>query len=447
MSEDVSREIKRYARDLSHIFSAFGHEKRLLALSCLFDSEKDLQYLMGVTEMSKNGLVNHLNVLLDAGLVVRVARGKYGLTEDGRAYLTDTVDQYLISEKYLNQKHKIESKMYHMREIKVKAKIVDSPAKYERCWFSYPGAVTGVLRALGKAIDLVDVYSVSGYGWITNAMKKQLCPSTPSAFHNDVWNEIYNATEDLGFSIELFNINDGFSLDQNQKPTPESIINAGKLFDAIKKEIDQNRPVILWGILIPEYGIVNGYRDEYYIVSTFRSLIGQPDDPVHYTGLMPPGGLLAIMFREEREIDPIDVAIKSLKRGFRLASGKVSKIQEYVIGLEAYDILATNLVDEPHNENSYHGYSYTIACLQESKWAVSEYLKRLDGVLEIDLKPVINGYVRTYELVKECLKITPFAMRGKLNPEICQKSSKLLINSKEYETEALNSLASVLTNL
>ena len=63
----------------------------------------------------------------------------------------------------------------------------------------------------------------------------------------------------------------------------------------------------------------------------------------------------------------------------------------------------------------------------------------------IDLKPIINGYERTYKLVKECLKITPFAMRGKLDQEICRKSSELLVNAKECETKALDNLSSVLS--
>jgi DNA-binding HxlR family transcriptional regulator len=447
MSEDISRNIKRYNKDLSIIFNAIGHEKRLLALGSLIDGEKSLQFLMRVTKMSKNGLVNHLNVLMEAGLVKRVSRGKYSLTLDGEHYLTDAVDQYMVSEKYVKQKRQIESEMYRLMEIKVKEKKVDNQAEYQACWFSYPGAVTGVLKSLGKKVDLVDIYGVSGYGWVTNAMKRNLCPSAPSAFHREVWNEIYNATEDLGYKVDIYSNSQGFSLDENQKPTAESIVNARTMFNQVKVEIDRNRPVVLWGIVIPEYGIVNGYRDEYYIVSTFRRSIGQPDDPVHYTGLVPPGGLVAIMFKDENQIDPKEVAIKSLKRGLKLASGKVPNIQDYVIGIQAYDVLVKNLMEEPHDENSYHGFSYTIACLQESKWGISEYLKRLENTLEVDLRPVIEPYERVFDLIKECQKLSPFAMKGKLDPEVCQNSTNLLKSGKEYEAQALKSLSSIVTKL
>ncbi|MCW4013268.1 MAG: ArsR family transcriptional regulator, partial [Candidatus Bathyarchaeota archaeon] len=325
MDDDHADKLRKNTVEIAEVLTALSHESRLLTLSFLMDGEKDLKFLMEKTELSKNGLVNHLSTLIDAGIVERVSRGKYGLTKDGAGYVSDMVDQYLVSERYRTKRQRIDTSMYQWRIQTVNEKIVSNPAEFKPSWFSYQGAVKGALDSLGVEVEFSKVVAVSGYGWITNAMKHHLCPSAPSAFHSDVWTSIYRATENLGYKIELTE-SGIFEWDEKQKPTPESVKNAEKQFRAVKKEIDADNPVVLWGIPIPEYGIVNGYRGEEYIVSTFRRLLEQPDTPIHYTGLMAPGGLCFIKFTEPKQIDPKQVALETLRLGFKLGTGNVPQI-------------------------------------------------------------------------------------------------------------------------
>ncbi|NIO38012.1 hypothetical protein GTO27_09960, partial [Candidatus Bathyarchaeota archaeon] len=74
------------------------------------------------------------------------------------------------------------------------------------------------------------------------------------------------------------------------KPTPQELEIVKNLFEKIKREIDErDRPVVLWGLAIPEYGIVKGYDGNSYIVSTYRSLIEQPETPIPFYDLKAPG--------------------------------------------------------------------------------------------------------------------------------------------------------------
>jgi len=321
-------------------------------------------------------------------------------------------------------------------------KNVSNPAKMQPSWFSYQGAVLGVLKSLGLDVELSDVIAVSGYGWITNAMKKHLCPSAPSAYHQDIWMDNYAATENLGYKIDL--ITSGlFEWDEKQKPTPEARVNAKKQYDAVVKEIDADRPVVMWGIPIPEYGIVNGYKGEEYIVSTFRSLIGQPDTPIHYTGLMSPGGLLSMRFTEPKTFDPKQVAIKTLKRGYKLGTGNVPQLQEYVLGLDAYDVLVKNLTEETFDENSHHGTAYTMACLMEAKWGVSEYLKKVNRTIEENLIPASEKYDELHQVLNKCHEVFPLGP-GEMTKKKCTKVANLLGEAKELETTALELLGNVI---
>lgn len=324
-------------------------------------------------------------------------------------------------------------------------KIVSNPAKMQPSWFSYQGAVLGVLKRLGLDVDLSDVIAVSGYGWITNAMKHHLCPSAPSAYHREVWMENYEETENLGYKVDLI-LSGTFEWEDNQKPTPEAKMNAKKQYDEVVKEIDADRPVVMWGIPIPEYGIVNGYKGEEYIVSTFRTLINQPDTPIHYTGLMAPGGLMSMRFTEPKEIDQKEVVIKTLRRGYKLGTGDTPQLPEYVLGPEAYDVLIKNLTEEPFDENSHHGTAYTMACLMEAKWAISAYLKKVDPIIETDLVQISENYATLEKILTKCHETFPIGP-GEMLEEKCNDVAELLKEAKKNEEKALQELGKILEAL
>ena len=324
-------------------------------------------------------------------------------------------------------------------------KIVSKPADYKFSWFSYQGAVQGVLNSLGVNVGLADVIAVSGYGWITNAMKKNLCPSAPSAFHGDIWMGNYRATENLGYIIDVVG-SGGFEWDDNQKPTSESVINAEKQFDAVKKEIESDRPVVMWGIPIPEYGIVNGYKGEDYIVSTFRSLLGQPDDPIHYSGLMAPGGLAILRFAGPKELDPRKAVEDTLRRGYKLGGGDVPQLPEYVMGPGAYDVFAKNLTEELFDDASYHGTAYTMACLMEAKGAIAGYLRKVDPIIEPSLVDMANKYNALHQILQQCHEEFPMGP-GEMLHDKCVRVADLLREAKKVELEALEGVKQAIAGL
>jgi len=324
-------------------------------------------------------------------------------------------------------------------------RMVSKPAEYKPCWFSYHGALQGVLNSLGVDVGLDEVIAVSGYGWITNAMRKNMCPSAPSAHHRDIWMGNYGATENLGYKVNIVT-SGSFEWDCDRKPTPESVVNAGKQFDVVKKEIDADRPVVMWGILIPEYGIVNGYGGEDYIVKTFRSLIGQHDSPIHFTGLMAPGGLMTLRFTERIEIDPKKAAVETLKRGYQLGIGDVPRLHNYVMGPEAYDVYVKNLTEESFDGWSYHGTAYTMACLMEAKWAISEYLRKVDPDIEPSLADVADKYDALHKILQRCNEKFPMGP-GEMQTESCVNVAGLLREAKKVEVEALEGLKKALDGL
>jgi DNA-binding transcriptional ArsR family regulator len=76
--------VRTDAISLAEIFSALGNEKRVIIFSMLAQSQdlKSIQEKAGIR--SRAALQKHLNVLMDAFLVVKEGRTRYKITKEGQ---------------------------------------------------------------------------------------------------------------------------------------------------------------------------------------------------------------------------------------------------------------------------------------------------------------------------------------------------------------------------
>ena len=142
---------------------------------------------------------------------------------------------------------------------------------YMCCWISFNGAMGGALRAQGVECDLVDVSGRTGYAFLLNVPKGRMCPSAPTALEDSVYREMVKGAGELGAEGKLWTEPGGYM--GNAGPDETERERARRLFEMVKGEIDlTGRPVVLWGLPIPEFGIVNGYEGTRYVASTYRSM-------------------------------------------------------------------------------------------------------------------------------------------------------------------------------
>lgn len=440
--------------DISELLRSASHPVRVLILTLLLREDRSLRGLVEGTTLSKNALVNHLGLLIDNGLVQRVRRGRYNLTVDGEDLINKVASFYRDSavreEKRLQSmrsRYTVDRKGDRMSE-----KVISKPAKYQPCWISYTGAMAGALKALGLDCDIADVGGFSGYAFITNVIKGTFCPSGPTAFHTATWEEIRLGTQDMGYELAFFSDGGGYPSKEGE-PSPEDVTRARRLFERVKMEIDEDKPVVLWGLPIPEYGIVNGYRGSSYITSTYRSLIEseKPEEPVLYHELQAPGELHAIFFREPIEVKAEMVNKKVLERAHRFALGKIPVSENYVTGPDAFNEWVNALETVPLNQHSYHGNSYVAACLWESREMATEFLSRLvkkcSGQLSEHLMEASKGYAEAARQLKQFTEIFPFSMEGDMSLEKRRKGAEILKKVKFIEGEAIEYLRNALDEL
>ena len=429
------------------MFRAAAHPARIRVLALLFEEERDLSFLVAETGLSKNALVNHVTMLMGVGLVLRSRRGRYALTSDGEQLVRYVAQAYQGSRQRIEEERRMMRALYasgSRRSNMIESKIVSQPAEYMSCWLSYTGAMAGCLRSLGVDCDITDVGGASGYAFILNVAKGRTSPAGPTAL-GAAWMDINKGVESLGVRVKHWWDDHSYPATPG-KPTPKEVELASKVFEMVKGEVvERDRPVVLWGLNAPEYGIVNGFERQSYVVSTFHHLIGAPEDNILYYDLKATGCLDMFMFRERLQLDGKEVQDEVLDRAIRLGRAEFKPLPGFVAGPPALSEWADVLSSGRKDIVEYFGHSYSAQCYAEGREMAAEYCKRLakrsKGKRAEELELVSRSYQQESALLKRMADGSPFVMEERqLSEKARGSAAQLLRESRRHEEEALKHL-------
>ena len=84
---------------IAAVIKSLGHPKRLVVVNALWSEPSAFIDLQKVTGLSKTALVHHLDKLVENGIVNRLERGKYELTDDGKELVSASIAAYAKSQK------------------------------------------------------------------------------------------------------------------------------------------------------------------------------------------------------------------------------------------------------------------------------------------------------------------------------------------------------------
>jgi DNA-binding transcriptional ArsR family regulator len=441
--DEISSALRNNPDAISNLMKSASHRGRVSAMALLLTGEKGLSDLVEGTGLSKNAMVNHLSILMGSGLVRREERGTYALTADGRDLITSAATLYLNSELRAEEERRRAQRLYAGGRggRGLEERMVSNGAVYQPCWISYTGAVAGALRSLGSSCDVVDVGGHSGYAFIVNVIRGEFCPSGPTAFHPETWGEIHEGTQSLGWSIESWS--DEGSYPEGEEPGPQELERARRLHALVRAEIMEDRPAVVWGLYIPEYGIVNGVRGSSYIVSTFKRLTGQPEEPIPYFDLRAPGCLDALFFKAPIRVDASEADRKAIERAVRFARGSTPALERYANGPGAWDEWA-DVLENRAEEGLYNGNSYAAACYHEARAVAAEFLgrvaKRQDRPQSEHLLKAAESYREIEGLMKRFTELFPFAMEGDMITGKRREGAALLREVKPLDEVAADHL-------
>jgi DNA-binding transcriptional ArsR family regulator len=435
---------------MSEFIKAIAHPKRVHILTLLLEQPLDFSNLKLQTNLKKTALANNLTILVEAKLIERFERGTYRIIEDGRELLNAINEVYANSKARENHRRKIIQRRYSQGWLKnMESKTISNPATWEPSWISYIGAVLGVLKSYGKNENYASVGGYSGYIFaLPNVLSRGTCPSGPTALGHNVWNTIEKSTELLGYSVHTFN-DIGSLPSEEGKLIEEDIRRAKKLYNFTKEAIDNNKPVIIWGLIIPEYGICNGYTNGSYLVSTFRRNTNQPETPISYDALQAPGGLHAILLKEELPPISEEDDKNAIVRAIKFAEVSIIDIPNldntYISGADAFDKWADILESGNNEDYPYHGNSYVGACTLEAEQLASSFLEQFSdkykGAPQSSfLKKSSEEYKNVASILEKFTEIFPFALEGDMAKEKRLKGAELLRSAKNPFINALEFL-------
>lgn len=452
----VSNYLYRNSTEMASQLGTLGHPDRFAVLSLLLSSKMQFSEILTRLGISKTSLSNHIQILGSEGFVNKVQRGEYEISYEAKRLM-----QMLANYLQEIRKYQIQSlQMAHLQKFtsvevnKMNLNRLLNKPLYQPSWISYTGAIAGVLQAMGENYDVVDVSAYSGYAFLCNVSRKSthIAAVTAHSFFQDMDKGI----ESMGYEFQ------GFweppSIFGNQGLNSEEVSRLNSLFEHVKEQIDLSNPVILWGLAAAEFGIVTGYEDDYYDVSTFRGLNSENDEPIHYTKLDSPGGLWAYHFgapisdpdeNAHREIFVRAQKILIGNAGSSLVGTPKEKWEveemDYISGVQAYEIWARNL--EQGNIDQ-HGNSYLLACYQEARWNASEFAKRMYSLYKNqefgELLMQISALYKEVALILEGLhRGIPFP-HGNNDQTVISKEASRLREVMKLEQEILDQISRLL---
>ncbi len=458
----VSRKNSRKTKDvlassgagIAEVLGGFANERRLQLLAMMMEGPMEFDELQNASGLSKTAVANHLKRLLRTGVVRRLERGTYVLSEDGLNILSAIGSAYSVTQRRRQHEAAKTARLYsrdptpkegrEMDEFEVKNK-----AKWEPAYTSYVGTVTGILKSLGIKTEMPDVGGYTGYAFLVNVAKSATCASAPTC--HTAFKLFAKAVEtSFGWKIEFNWDNESGSYPSGDSPTPDDLKRAKAYFELMKSTLARtNRPIGLWGLVVPEYFIMNGYKGNHYLVSTMRECHNKPEEPLKYDSLQAPGGFSEIIF--EKETKPLKLERRdkqALQRAVRVAEGRYA-MDGYVQGPKAFDTWAQQLKEGQENVLLYHGNSYVGACTHEGlEWA-AQFLKGLSKRYNEQsqgdtLHSASKEYSKAAACMKEFAELFPFAFEGDFPEAKREKGAKLLKSAKPHVESALTHMKEAL---
>ena len=244
---------------LTEFLKALAHPKRIQILSLLAGQTLNFSQLKHRTDLQKTALSNNLTTLIEVKLIERFERGNYRITQDGQDLL-NAINQFYGKAKVREKYERTRIRQYYSQKwrkrmiTEISENKTNYTPKFQPSWISYLGAVSGVLKALGKDCSIIDVGGYSGWSFLVNVSKGNTCPSGPTA--HAAYKDIIKGTQTLGFEIGGYDDRskyESYPDDWDERLPELKDQRAKEFFNNFKKEFDEKQsPVVLWGIPVPE---------------------------------------------------------------------------------------------------------------------------------------------------------------------------------------------------
>lgn len=370
-------------KEITSILKTMGSPNRLMILAYLMDSPRNFAYIMNKLKIKRTTLNHHLEMLMDKGLIEKEEWGRYKITEDGLKFLETITDTYQhMSSKQVIQHEELINEYNQWPQFYREPRVitenqVTNKALFQGGWNSYISSISGVLISLGVPYDYIYINGMTGYCFITCLPKIIKTSSIKELLPKIAWEEVYKGTESFGWKLESWG-------KKRTNPGKWNLIGedtdtALSVFNQIVEIIDKHDvPIVLFGIQGTGFGIVNGYRNDSYLVSSYFRVEGREEVPVRFDQLRLLEKFVYYYFYKKVETNEIKSEEKeSINRAIRFVDGNSYSKDGFTVGPTAYDLWIRVLESAKSEEIDLYGNSILGQYYYDCKYQGAEYLDRL----------------------------------------------------------------------
>jgi hypothetical protein len=252
---------------------------------------------------------------------------------------------------------------------------VRTGARLQMSWTTFVGAAEGVLKAAGLVDPRLDTSQLMGLtGRAFHLTMDDSCwPGCPTMY--DWAREHAAAFERVGVLAELF-------LAMPDSPTFDAA--RRRAVTNIKASLDRGAAVVLWGVDVPEFGVVHGYDDAdgVFLVDGVARLNGGSSTPILYENVGRSCEVPELHYVVPIERVPWDEAAAhraALRDYVERTETRPQLVPKYPSGLRAYDNWIRALEAGTFDQ---FGLRYNTAVLADARKHAAIYLERLaaDGL-------------------------------------------------------------------
>ena len=251
---------------------------------------------------------------------------------------------------------------------------------------------------------MADVAGHSGYGFAL-AVNEGLCASGPTFVE---WADLSTGIAALGRSTLSFVSKDCYTEGSRNDRTRA---HAREAFELAGREVWAGRPCVVWGLGVPEFGVIRGVRDEHYLCVKG----GPTPEEVRWDAVDAPGGpyTLAfptpVAFSEERNF-----AREAIRRGVMMLT-RPDYRTNMRCGIGAYDYWISELSGQRAVTwcNSYNS-----QCWSEARKLAQEFVGRLaDRYPEVaSLRSARGAFETISDKLAKVADLFPFTMKFEQEP-------------------------------
>ena len=452
-AEDISKIILESHKDITMVLKAAGSSKRLLILGYLLKGPRSFSFMLDRLKIKRTSITHHLDLLLRSKLIEKEEWGRYQITEAGIEFIMSIIKAYnVISDKSQNQNEKIFSEWPDWPDFLKEPRIINennvsSPALYGGGWNSYISSITGILNCLGVQHDHIYISGITGYCFLVSIpgiIKSSLIKENNSV---DVWQQINKGTESFGWHLQKWEL-------KRKNPgrwnlTGEEVDSALKVFNKVKEIIDNfETPVVLFGIHGAGFGIINGYRNDSYLVSSYYRKEGRKEVSVRFDQLRILDKFIYYYFEKEIEKEETEIIERNaLERALKFAQGTSYSNGGYFVGPQAYELWISMLKEGREDKIDNFGNSVLGIYYFDAKDVTFEYLNRLarkyvNKPQGLYLKEASKNYRDAKINLEKFTVIFPYfePENSTLTPAKRNKGVEILENVKMSEIKAIENL-------